>query len=158
MLSPDAIIKIGKLIPRLASDHDGEVVATARAIQRSLQSAGADLHDLVAALDKPPVVQVEYREKVIYRDKVVYRDRAVETAKPDNKPEFDASWSAEAVRTLAGRLLDPTCCELNKGEAKFVQHMRNSAAYRKGKFRMTVRQAAWFRGIVDEYLGMEITE
>lgn len=42
--------KIAKLIPRLASDHDGEVVATVRAIRRTLESAGLDLHALAAEL------------------------------------------------------------------------------------------------------------
>lgn len=42
--------KIAKLIPRLASDHDGEVVATVRAIRRTLESAGLDLHALAAGL------------------------------------------------------------------------------------------------------------
>jgi hypothetical protein len=42
--------KIGKLIPRLASDHDGEIVSTVRAIRRTLESAGSDLHDLAARL------------------------------------------------------------------------------------------------------------
>lgn len=43
--------KIAKLIPRLASDHDGEVVATVRAIRRTLERAGLDLHALAAGLD-----------------------------------------------------------------------------------------------------------
>jgi hypothetical protein len=42
--------KLGLLIPRLASDHDGEVVATARAIQRTLAAEKLDLHDLAATL------------------------------------------------------------------------------------------------------------
>lgn len=42
--------KIAKLIPRLASDHDGEVVATVRAIRRTLEGAGLDLHALAAGL------------------------------------------------------------------------------------------------------------
>lgn len=45
---------ISKLIPRLASDHDAEVVATARALERKLNAAGMDWHDLAAALDHPP--------------------------------------------------------------------------------------------------------
>ena len=44
------VTKIAKLIPRLASNHDGEVVATVRAIQRTLKGEGLDLHDLVAGL------------------------------------------------------------------------------------------------------------
>lgn len=43
--------KLARLIPRLASDHDGEVVATARAIVRTLTAAGLDLHDLSNLLD-----------------------------------------------------------------------------------------------------------
>jgi hypothetical protein len=42
--------KISKLIPRLATDHDGEVLATVAAIRRTLESAGLDLHALAEAL------------------------------------------------------------------------------------------------------------
>ena len=42
--------QILKLLPLLGSDKDGEVVATARAICRTLSSAGIDLHHLAAAL------------------------------------------------------------------------------------------------------------
>jgi hypothetical protein len=38
--------KLANLIRRLSSDQDGEVVATARALSRTLQSIGADLNDL----------------------------------------------------------------------------------------------------------------
>ena len=44
------IPKLERLIPRLASNHDGEVIATTRAIGRTLQGAGLDWHDLAAAL------------------------------------------------------------------------------------------------------------
>ncbi len=42
--------KITKLVPRLASDFDGEVVATARAIGRALKSAGRHWHDVADAI------------------------------------------------------------------------------------------------------------
>lgn len=42
--------KIAKLLPRLASNHDGEVIATVRAIRRTLEGAGADLHTLAATV------------------------------------------------------------------------------------------------------------
>jgi hypothetical protein len=45
---------ISKLIPRLASQYDGEVVATARAIERTLKAAGRDWHDLAAAIQPLP--------------------------------------------------------------------------------------------------------
>jgi hypothetical protein len=42
--------RLAKLISRLASTHDGEVLATVGAIRRTLESAGLDLHDLAWAL------------------------------------------------------------------------------------------------------------
>lgn len=54
--------KLQKLIPRLASDHDGEVVATVAAIRRTLEAAGLDLHDLTAALvivEPTPPAQID---------------------------------------------------------------------------------------------------
>ena len=51
--------KLAKLLPLLASDKDGEVVATARAIGRTLAAAGADWHDLVRMLTESPAVEDE---------------------------------------------------------------------------------------------------
>jgi len=45
--------RLSKLLPVLASDRDGEVVATARAIDRTLKSAGLSWHDLAAVLVVP---------------------------------------------------------------------------------------------------------
>ena len=48
---PAALVPmLSKLIPLLASDKDGEVVATAHAISRVLKASGCDWHDLVARL------------------------------------------------------------------------------------------------------------
>jgi hypothetical protein len=46
----------------LASNHDGEVLATVRAIRRILASSGADLHDLCIRL--APVRGAQWREEV----------------------------------------------------------------------------------------------
>jgi len=46
--------RLAKLIPRLASDQDGEVIATVRAIARVLQTAGLDFHDLAQAVSGAP--------------------------------------------------------------------------------------------------------
>lgn len=43
--------RLALIIPRLASNHDGEVVATARAIGRTLNAAGLDWHDVAAAIN-----------------------------------------------------------------------------------------------------------
>lgn len=50
MIPADTADRLVKLLPRLASEHDGEVVATARAIGRTLAAAGMDWHALAAAV------------------------------------------------------------------------------------------------------------
>jgi hypothetical protein len=46
---------VARLIPRLASPFDAEVVATARAIERALEAQKLDLHDLAAVVAGAPV-------------------------------------------------------------------------------------------------------
>lgn len=55
MIPPAIAPKLAKLLPLLASDHDHEVIATARAIGRTLASAGSDFHALAAALGPKPL-------------------------------------------------------------------------------------------------------
>lgn len=43
--------RLMKLIPRLASNHDGEVVATVEAIRKALDGAGLSFHDLAAVIE-----------------------------------------------------------------------------------------------------------
>jgi hypothetical protein len=49
-LPPEVRDKLGKLLPLLSSNHDGERAGAAFAIQRVLKSHGCDLYDLVAAI------------------------------------------------------------------------------------------------------------
>lgn len=53
MSAPAIAPKLAKLIPLLGSDKDGEVIATVRAIGRTLESTKADWHDLARALTTP---------------------------------------------------------------------------------------------------------
>ena len=66
--------KLLKLIPLLSSDRDGEVLATVRAIERMLLSAGLDWHELAGAVGAEP----EVIEKVVYRNP------------PQPKPDWEA--------------------------------------------------------------------
>ena len=56
--------KLAKLIPRLASNHPGEVIATVAAIRRTPENAGSDLHDLCEALDADAAS--EWRDQVLF--------------------------------------------------------------------------------------------
>jgi hypothetical protein len=55
------IPQLDKLIRHLSSNHDGEVVATVRAIGRVLKSSGCDWHDLAARF-LTPVTQIPHAD------------------------------------------------------------------------------------------------
>ena len=73
--------QIAKLIPRLASEHDGEVVATARAIERLLRSADLDWHD-VAKRVEPEAIATAYS----YADVYSRPDPQQQPPEPPSKP------------------------------------------------------------------------
>jgi hypothetical protein len=54
MSAPFPAKKISAILPRLGSNHDGEVVATARALERTLRACGRDWHDLVRVIEGAP--------------------------------------------------------------------------------------------------------
>ena len=102
----DLAPRLSKLIPRLASNHDGEVVATVAAIRRTLEADGLDLHDLAEAIGKPP------EPKVIYRTEPARAD-------PSRSHQMDArrclqsgiAWKpkeAQFLRQMAEQLRRPT--------------------------------------------------
>jgi hypothetical protein len=53
--------RLTKLVLMLSSDHDGEVVAAARAIDRTLKDAGTDWHDFVGKLLVPAKAHSPHR-------------------------------------------------------------------------------------------------
>lgn len=60
--------RLEKLLLMLSSDKDGEVVCAARAVERTLNSVGADWHDLVAALLKPAAPTNRFGEWQMMRE------------------------------------------------------------------------------------------
>lgn len=61
-LSPSITTKLAKMLPMLASNQDGEVVATAAAIGRVLAGAGASWHDVAALLSPTQTQQLASAE------------------------------------------------------------------------------------------------
>lgn len=111
--------RLGPLVGKLGSPHEGEIVAAARAIGRQLERHGLGWNDLGAAIAAEPV-------------RVVYRDRA-----PEPDPAA-AEWRAMA-EFLASReeLLSPK-------EADFIANMRR--LIRRGGT-PTDRQRKWLHDI-----------
>lgn len=148
MLALATIHKLGKLFPRLASNHDGEVVATARAIIRTLDSAGASLHDLAAEMQ--PKVRVE--ERVVYRD----APKPKKSRKKDPPPEPPRSEPSprgkfvpfQQILDWAPHLVQD--CKLNEREIAFVEQLAKWAKAHREKLTLTERQAEWWRRLLVE--------
>lgn len=130
-LSPDTGARLGRLLPRLASDAPGEVVATVQAIRRTLDRAGLDLHDLAQRLTEAPrPVQPEPRKPEPHAQ----RERADLLAMAqwlrlhalDRLTARQADFVATAARLLtAGRTLTPK-------QAKWLRDLHAQHATHKG--------------------------
>lgn len=154
-------LKVARLIPRLGSDHEPEVVAAVLAIRRVLAKCGADLHDLAAKIEEGPVERIVYQERTVYRDapepaprRSKSRSRKAKARPaPETKPsppedDRDRTFSFEEVLRVAALLLDAG--GLNERELSFVKSMQSFAMRLREEFSMTPRQAAWWALMVDE--------
>jgi hypothetical protein len=112
--------RIADLVRRLASEHDGEVIATARALQRTLKSSGHDLNDLATHLErgaapprpKPPEPYVSAENAIHVDGKPVHWFRCVIQIEAAHMDDLDA-WSRGflgSIRTRAGLTAKQLAC------------------------------------------------
>jgi hypothetical protein len=64
--------QLGKMVLMLSSDHDGEVVNAARAIDRVLRANRLDWHDLAQALCPPLVPTVRPHDDADWHDLLAF--------------------------------------------------------------------------------------
>jgi hypothetical protein len=115
------IDKLKSLIPMLSSPLDGEVVAAARAIERTLKRFGCDWHDLVSVIG--PAAAPQPAPKPEFND--------------INKTRFtDAPWR-ETAKFCMEREDD-----LSPREYEFVDNLLTS-----WRGRLTEKQAKWLASI-----------
>jgi hypothetical protein len=114
---------LARLIPRLGSPHDGEVVATARAIERTLKSQKLDWHD-VAAMIAPPT-QWDYDPRRTESDKARQIRAWLEAVSREDYPN---AWVRSFIAGVLGRHnLD----RLSKKQIAVVENIIDEA-YRRG--------------------------
>lgn len=123
-LSPALATKIGKLVGRLGSDHDGEVVATGRAIARVLKGEGHDLHDLAEHIEAQPLPP-----------RIVYRGRpAEEPAGPGSYGDWrdvyrrHADWARNPQLDRVRHVLRAAAGHLTGWEAQFLRSIEGRLA------------------------------
>jgi hypothetical protein len=135
--------KLGKFIRLLTSDRDGEVVAAARAIVRTLEGAGADIHDLAESIGVTPANGKKFTEadahEIYERGVAAGRRAAEQRATFRNVDDDGPPWHAIACECAAraARLRD-------QKERDFVADMVRWTT-RGGQ--PTEKQAKWLRSI-----------
>lgn len=136
--------KLQRFIRLLASDRDGEVVAAARALIRTLESNGADIHVLADAIMQPSGLSESEMRKLY--DAGYERGRLDERRAGENGSMFrnvnlddEPSWS-EIARECAAH---PNRLK-GEREKDFVKQMVRRTA-RGGE--PSLKQANWLRKI-----------
>ena len=123
--------KLGKLLKLLSSPRDGEVVAAARAILRTLEGAGADIHELAERVEGRKLSQAEMQR--IY-DKA-YRDGRADAGFGSVDPPSFYEMACEIKHKANGRLREK--------EHEFVADMVRWCARREP----SEKQAKWLHDI-----------
>jgi hypothetical protein len=127
--------KIKKLIKMLSSPNDGEVVAAARALMRTLEAEGADIHELAERVEGRKLSQAEMQ--TIY-------DKAFQDGK-------NAAVAANGFSPVAVPTFYSMACEiqakanerLRPKEKDFIEDMVRWCALREP----SEKQAKWLHNI-----------
>jgi hypothetical protein len=134
--------KLSSLVRLLASDRDGEVIAAARAIGRTLKSVGADFHAFADGVDKAngngKLSDVEMRK--LYDAGFAAGIAAAESRDVgDDFRNLDGSASSETMAQHCRKHRN----QLNEREREFITSVSARIVYREP----TEKQTKWLRNI-----------
>jgi hypothetical protein len=127
--------KIQKLLRLLSSSNDGEVVAAARAIMRTLAQEGADIHELAARVEGRKLSQAEMQR--IY-------DQAYRAGKDAAATDVGfSSVDPPSFYEMACEIQNKDDDRLSEKEQGFVDDMVRWCAHREP----SEKQAKWLHAI-----------
>jgi len=135
-LSAQVLIKVGKLVRLLGSDQPGELVAAVQALRRTLESAGSDLHNLAASIERG-------------LDGHGYGSQDLEEAflagLEEGRKQGQASRPAPQVRTwhAVAMWLSRRLDRLDSKHHDFIRHMVDLMEHREP----TMKQAGYLKGL-----------
>jgi hypothetical protein len=126
-MTPETASKLAKMIKMLSSDQEGDVINAARAIVRTLNNAGADIHEFAAQVEGQKLSQADMQRiyDVAFENgkNAAAVDKGFENTEPPIEPP---TWHEMATY----------CCDhdggrLNEKERKFIDDMVGWTVYRE---------------------------
>ena len=160
MIPAEIATKLAKLISRLATEHDGEVIATVRAISRTLTAANLDWHAIAAAVEAPAPGPRSFEFSADDWDAAAKEAEAQAAARETarNAPDAPARewgmklwgsgtehWSIVAQHSL---MLDWTFPKAQGGRILTKDERERLKAWSRSA-RLTNADADWLRDVVD---------
>jgi hypothetical protein len=149
-LPSEVTARLGNVIRRLSSDHEGEIIAAMNIILRLLESCGGDIHALAAQVENGGMSE-KYREEVRAQIKKAHEvgyEKGVRAAearfRPDGKLEFSE------VALFAERQIN----RLPPDKHEFIHKM---AFYARQEFEPSPKQGKFLFDLFVQYLGGRIT-
>jgi hypothetical protein len=131
--------KIGKLLKMLSSNSDGEVIAAARAILRTLAQEGADIHELAERVEGRKLSEAEMQR--IY-DKAFAAGKKSVAATADFGDVTDGT-SSPSFHEMACEIMSKENGRLSPKERGFAEDMVRWCARREP----SEKQGKWLHAI-----------
>lgn len=133
MIPQELCSRLSKLLPMLSSDKEGEIVAAAGAITRTLTSAGFDWHDLTNRLSMP-TPQQEVSPPPPQRGK-------------PNPASAKQAIDSDTIEPLIGSIRNSGCF-LSKNARGFLEGLEERARL-YGMVHFTEKQWSWFLDLLE---------
>ncbi len=110
--------RIGPLIGKLGSPHDGEVLSAARALGRQLDSLDLNFNDLAIAVVAEPITRIVYRD----RDPALLSDWSEIADWCADHPEWLSDKDADFITNMC-RILSRPGTEPTPKQARWLQNI-----------------------------------
>jgi hypothetical protein len=149
-LPSEVAVRLGNVVRRLSSDHEGEIIAAMNIILRLLESCGGDIHALAAQVENGGMSE-KYRDEVRAQIKKAHEvgyEKGVRAAearfRPDGKLEFSE------VALFVERQIN----RLPPDKHEFIHKM---AFYARQELEPSPKQGKFLFDLFVQYLGGRIT-
>jgi hypothetical protein len=128
--------RLSKLLRMLSSNQPGEIVNAARALMRTLESAGSDIHELVERLIKGGKLSDADMQR-LYEAGYTDGRRAAESNQPATFEDVEPNWHQIAKECMERERFR------DSREREFVEDMVKWTVYRKP----SEKQGKWLHSI-----------